>query len=58
MSTEPTKMHGGLIKKQPRVTKDRNGNVTTEHFSGRKDVTIQAGPLRMRGGAKSPGGDS
>lgn len=58
MSANNSKMYGGLIKKQPRITKDRNGNVTTEHFSGQKDVQINAPRVTMISGPKTPGGDS
>lgn len=48
-------MYGGLIKKQPRITKDRHGNVTTEHFSGRQDVRIVAPKVQSLGKAHQPG---
>lgn len=55
---ENKKMHGGLIRRDPRVVKDRNGHVTTQHWDGRKDVQINAERATIVGRAKNVGGES
>lgn len=50
-----TKMSGGLIRREKRVETDRHGNTTTQHWDGRKDVTIVATPVNTRGVAHAPG---
>lgn len=50
------KMHGGLIRKEPRVESDRRGNTTTQHWDGRKDVTINAERAQILAKPKAPGG--
>lgn len=52
------KMHGGLIRKEPRVEKDQRGNVTTQHWDGRKDVQINAPRATVIGRPKAPGGEN
>jgi hypothetical protein len=53
-----SKMYGGLIKKQPRITKDARGHVTTEHFDGHQDVTINANHVKVLARSKTVGGDT
>jgi len=42
-----------LIRKEPRVSTDpKTGATSTQHWDGRKDVTVKAKPVRVgRGGA-------
>lgn len=51
-------MYGGLIRKDKRVKKDEHGNVTTQHWDGRKDVAIHAKRATVVGNTKTPGGEN
>lgn len=53
-----SKMHGGLIRREKRVSADRNGHVTTQHWDGRKDVQINAKAATVIGRPKAPGGEN
>lgn len=55
MTTKPTKVHGGLIRRESRVSIDRQGNKTTQHWDGRKDVQIKARPANTRAVPNTPG---
>lgn len=55
MTTEPTKMHGGLIRRDKRVHTDKHGNTTTQHWNGRKDVHINARGVQVRAETKEVG---
>jgi hypothetical protein len=55
MPAKPTKMSGGLIRREPRVARDRNGNTTVQHWDGRKDVTVAARPANTRAVPNTPG---
>jgi len=54
-ATKGSKMHGGLIRRDKRVEKDRNGNTTTQHWDGRKDVHIKANPANVKLAVQNPG---
>jgi hypothetical protein len=47
--------HGGLIRKDKRVTTDEHGSTQVQHWDGRVDVAVKAKLVKGEGAVPLPG---